>query len=48
MNWDWSERFIFYAESKDGIHWETPVLGKVKYQGSRENNIIPRDLSRPY
>ena len=29
-----------FARSKDGIHWEKPVLGKRKYQGSRENNLI--------
>ncbi len=29
-----------YAESKDGIHWELPVIGKNEIFGSRENNVI--------
>ncbi len=36
------------AISKDGFHWEKPNLGKVEFQGSRENNILPRELFRPY
>ena len=31
VNWDWSERWVFYAESEDGIHWAKPRLGQVKY-----------------
>ena len=31
---------ICYAESKDGIHWEKPELGLVKFEGSKKNNII--------
>ena len=29
-----------YAISKDGIHWEKPNLGIVKFEGSKENNIL--------
>ncbi len=39
VNWDWSERWIFYAESKDGIHWVKPKLGQVKYLGYDTNFI---------
>jgi hypothetical protein len=31
---------VCYAESRDGIHWERPVLDLVEFQGSRENNIL--------
>ena len=44
VNWDWSERFIFYAESKDGIHWVKPRLGQQKYLGYDTNFIrLPFD-----
>jgi hypothetical protein len=29
-----------YAESKDGIHWEKPVLSLCDVNGSKENNIL--------
>jgi hypothetical protein len=29
-----------YATSRDGIHWEKPVLGLQSYQGSKENNLM--------
>ncbi len=29
-----------YAESKDGIHWVKPELGRFEFGGSKENNII--------
>ena len=32
-----------YATSHDGSHWEKPDLGLVAYQGSTDNNIIPRE-----
>ena len=32
---------VCYAESEDGLHWEKPVLGKVDYMGSTENNLVP-------
>jgi len=31
---------VCYAESKDGIHWEKPILNICEYNGSTENNII--------
>ncbi|MHB0874819.1 MAG: glycoside hydrolase family protein [Anaerolineae bacterium] len=33
-------RFICYATSSDGIHWEKPGLGQVDFDGSRDNNIV--------
>ncbi|OHB55773.1 MAG: hypothetical protein A2Y07_10620 [Planctomycetes bacterium GWF2_50_10] len=33
-----------YAESKDGIHWDKPSLGLFAYQGSKENNILFRQI----
>lgn len=30
------------AESRDGRHWTRPALGLVEFQGSKENNLIPR------
>ena len=39
---------ICIAISKDGLHWEKPNLGKAEFQGSRENNILPREQFRPY
>ena len=29
-----------YATSKDGIHWEKPMLGQVAYAGSKQNNLL--------
>ena len=31
---------ICYAESLDGVDWEKPNLGRVSWNGSKENNII--------
>ena len=36
------------AVSKDGIHWEKPVVGLVEYEGSKENNILPPDWLMGY
>lgn len=33
---------ICYAESKDGVHWETPKLGLYPYAGKLDNNIVFR------
>jgi hypothetical protein len=33
-------RVYYYAESKDGIRWETPNLGLFEFEGSRDNNIV--------
>lgn len=35
-----------YAESSDGIHWTKPKLGLVEYQGSKENNILFRQIGQ--
>ena len=38
---DGTEREVTcYAQSKDGIHWEKPVLKLHRYNGSLDNNII--------
>jgi hypothetical protein len=31
-----------YFESKDGVHWTRPNVGLVEFQGSRENNMVPK------
>ncbi|MGQ9650171.1 MAG: hypothetical protein ACUVXJ_08680 [Phycisphaerae bacterium] len=31
---------ICYARSRDGIHWEKPVVGLIEYKGNRQNNIV--------
>lgn len=36
---------LCYATSKDGMHWEKPVLGLVDYKGSKKNNIC--ELNEP-
>ncbi len=36
--------FMCYAESSDGIHWAKPKLGLFEFAGSKENNILWRDL----
>lgn len=33
-----------YAESRDGVTWAKPSLGIVEFQGSRDNNIILKDV----
>jgi hypothetical protein len=33
-----------YAESRDGIQWTKPNLGRVSYQGSTNNNILFRQI----
>ena len=35
-----SHSFTAYAESPDGIHWDRPNLGLVKFGGSKDNNIL--------
>jgi hypothetical protein len=34
--------FDCYAESPDGIHWTKPLLGLAEFQGSKDNNILPK------
>ena len=31
---------LCYATSRDGIHWQKPLLGKVESGGSKRNNIV--------
>jgi hypothetical protein len=38
-------RFVCHAASRDGIHWEKPVLGLVEFEGSKKNNILMRDTT---
>ena len=33
-------RFLCYAFSRDGLHWEKPSLGIIEYEGSKKNNIV--------
>lgn len=33
---------IAYAESDDGLNWETPVLALFDWQGTRQNNVVIR------
>ena len=38
-----------YATSRDGVHWEKPIMNMVEVNGSKENNyIIPEMLSLTY
>ncbi|MDH2998310.1 hypothetical protein A1D22_01450 [Pasteurellaceae bacterium LFhippo2] len=36
---------LAYARSTDGIHWEKPNLNVVDFEGSKENNLIMRDVA---
>src|SRR5262245_54245017 len=29
-----------YAESTDGVHWQKPSLGRIEFEGSKQNNIV--------
>jgi hypothetical protein len=46
--WYTAGKLICLAASKDGVHWEKPVLGLVEYEGSKENNILPPDQFKTY
>lgn len=37
---DVSDYVHCYAESRDGIHWERPILNIFEYNGSSKNNIL--------
>ena len=45
---DWKEVEVQmrmgYATSKDGIRWTKPKLGLIEWNGSKDNNIVCRDL----
>ena len=36
--------FICQAESKDGIHWNRPSLGLFEFKGSKDNNIVLKNI----
>jgi hypothetical protein len=36
------------ATSRDGIHWEKPVVGEVEFEGSKDNNILPPEWLMGY
>ena len=38
-----TSRGIGYAISKDGYNWEKPNLGRVEFEGSKDNNIVGSD-----
>ncbi len=38
---------LCYATSHDGVHWDKPNLGRVEFNGSRSNNILPADSRAP-
>ena len=38
---------LCFATSKDGFNWEKPNLGKVEFNGSRSNNILPKGSRAP-
>ncbi len=38
---------LCFATSKDGFNWEKPDLGKVEFNGSRSNNILPKGSRAP-
>lgn len=43
--WPTSDDTSFcYAESSDGIHWVKPSLGLFEYHGSKDNNILFRQI----
>ena len=36
-------RGVCYAVSEDGLNWEKPSLGRVEFEGSKDNNIVGPD-----
>ena len=36
-----------YAVSRDGVSWEKPNLGRVEFNGSKENNIVSKESLVP-
>lgn len=37
---------LCYAESSDGVHWEKPTIGRLNFEGSKDNNIVAPPLER--
>ena len=46
--WYSSQAGICLATSKDGVHWDKPILRRVEYKGSKENNILPPAQVKTY
>ena len=44
----YSTRYLCLATSADGVHWEKPSLGRVDFQGSRDNNILRDRATEAY
>jgi len=42
------QRVACEAFSDDGVHWEKPELGLVEFQGSKANNILPKEAVYGY
>lgn len=40
LPFDNTSKYVCYAESRDGMHWEKPILNVCDYNGSTENNVI--------
>ena len=46
--WYSSDSGVCLATSKDGVHWDKPVLGLVEYKGSKQNNLLPPEQVKTY
>ena len=46
--WYGSKAGMCLATSKDGVNWQKPILRRVKYKGSLENNILPPAQVKTY
>ncbi|MBI3922840.1 MAG: hypothetical protein HY318_15575 [Armatimonadetes bacterium] len=42
--WFANGRFLAYATSRDGIHWERPILNRIECNGSTENNYLTHNM----
>lgn len=45
---DYAPRTTCLATSADGVNWKRPSLGLVEFDGSKDNNLLPRDSIMPY
>ncbi len=43
-----AQRVTCEAFSTDGVHWEKPELGLVEFNGSKANNILPKEANYSY
>ncbi len=46
-NYSWNDLMMCYLTSEDGIHWEKPALGLVKYRGCDTNLILKGTKTTP-